>query len=54
MLPGVDLPEVILEVMAECPAFAETFAAVSGENTRLADLHVSIAALLTRTRSTSV
>ncbi|GLY02991.1 hypothetical protein [Actinoplanes sp. NBRC 101535] len=47
MLPGVDLPEVILEVMTEYPAFAGAFTAVSGGNTRLADLHVSIAALLT-------
>ena len=47
MLAGVDLPEVILEVMAEYPAFAEAFTAVSGGTTRLADLHVSIAALLT-------
>jgi hypothetical protein len=47
MLPGVDLPEVILEVMAGLPAFAEAFTAVSGGNTRLADLHVSIAALPT-------
>jgi hypothetical protein len=47
MLPGVDLPEVILEVMAEHPGFAEAFTSVSGGASRLADLHVSIAALLT-------
>ncbi|MEH0973849.1 Tn3 family transposase [Micromonospora sp. CPCC 205546] len=47
MLPGVDLPEVILEVMAEYPAFGEAFTAVSGGGTRLKDLHVSIAAMLT-------
>jgi TnpA family transposase len=47
MLPGVDLPEVILEVMAEYPAFARSFTAVSGATTRLKDLHISIAGLLT-------
>ncbi len=33
MLPGVDLSEVTLEVMAEYPAFAEAFTAVSGGST---------------------
>jgi Tn3 transposase DDE domain len=47
MLPGVDLPEMILEVMAEYPAFAAAFTAVSGGTTRLKDMHISIAALLT-------
>ena len=47
MLPGVDLPEMILEVMAEYPAFASAFTAVSGGTTRLKDMHISIAALLT-------
>jgi hypothetical protein len=47
MLPGMDLPEVILEAMAGLPAFGEAFTSVSGGGTRLADLHVSIAALLT-------
>jgi TnpA family transposase len=47
MLPRVDLPEVILEVMAEYPAFYESFTAASGGTTRLKDLHISIAALLT-------
>ena len=47
MLPGVDLPEMILEVMAEHPAFASAFTAVSGGATRLKDMHISIAALLT-------
>lgn len=47
MLVGGDLPEVILEVMAEYPAFAEALTAVSGGSTRLARMHVSIAALLT-------
>lgn len=47
MLPGVDLPEMILEVMAQYPAFAAAFTAVSGGTTRLKDMHISIAALLT-------
>jgi TnpA family transposase len=47
MLPGVDLPGMILEVMAEYPAFAAAFTAVSGGTTRLKDMHISIAALLT-------
>ena len=47
MLPGVDLPEMILEVMAENPAFAAAFTVVSGGTSRLKDLHISIAALLT-------
>lgn len=47
MLPRVDLPEVILEVMAWQPGFVEAFTAASGGRSRLADLHVSIAACLT-------
>ena len=47
MLPRVDLPEVILEVMAWVPAFTAAFTSVSGGRTRLEDLHVSIAACLT-------
>ena len=47
MLPRVDLPEVILEVMAWEPRFVAAFTAASGGQTRLADLHVSIAACLT-------
>jgi hypothetical protein len=47
MLPRVDLPEVILEVMAWVPAFTAAFTAVSGGRTRLEDLHVSVAACLT-------
>ncbi|MDQ3642634.1 MAG: Tn3 family transposase [Actinomycetota bacterium] len=47
MLPRVDLPEVILEVMAWEPRFVEAFTAASGGQTRLADLHVTIAACLT-------
>ncbi len=47
MLPRIDLPEVILEVMAWHPAFTRAFTAVSGGEPRLAGLHVSIAAVLT-------
>jgi len=47
MLPRVDLPDLILEVMAWHPAFVAAFAGVSGGRSRLADLHVTIAAALT-------
>jgi TnpA family transposase len=47
MLPRVDLPEVILEVMAWVPEFTAAFTAVSGGQTRLEDLHISVAACLT-------
>ena len=47
MLPRVDLPEVILEVMGWVPEFTAAFTSVSGGQTRLEDLHVSIAACLT-------
>ena len=47
MLPRVDLPEVILEVMAWCPGFVAAFTATSGGQSRLVDLDVSIAACLT-------
>ena len=47
MLPRVDLPEVILEVMAWIPAFTSAFTSVSGGRSRLEDLHVSVAACLT-------
>jgi hypothetical protein len=47
MLPRVDLPEVILEVMAWEPGFVEAFTAASGGQSRLGDLHVTIAACLT-------
>jgi TnpA family transposase len=46
MLPRVDLPEVILEVMAWQPGFVRAFTAASGSQGRLADLDVSIAACL--------
>jgi len=47
MLPDVDLPELILELMAAYPQFPAAFTSVSGAATRLGDLHVSVAALLT-------
>jgi hypothetical protein len=46
MLPRVDLPEVILEVMAWVPELAEAFTAVSGGRSRLEDLPTSLAACL--------
>ncbi|MFZ0158947.1 MAG: DUF4158 domain-containing protein [Kineosporiaceae bacterium] len=46
MLPRVDLPEVILEVMAWVPELAEAFTAVSTGRSRLEDLPTSIAACL--------
>lgn len=47
MLPRVDLPDLILEVMAWHPAFVHAFTGLSGGRSRLADLHVTIAAALT-------
>ena len=46
MLPRVDLPEVILEVMYWEPGIAAAFTAASGGRTRLEDLDTSIAACL--------
>ena len=46
MLPRVDLPEVILEVMSWAPELAEAFTAVSGGRSRLDDLPTSVAACL--------
>ncbi|WP_440107909.1 Tn3 family transposase, partial [Streptosporangium sp. H16] len=46
MLPHVELPEAILEVMSWVPELAEAFTAVSGGRSRLKDLPVSIAACL--------
>ncbi len=47
MLPRVDLPEVLLEVMGWEPSFAGAFTSVSGSRSRLADLDITIAACLT-------
>lgn len=46
MIPRVDLPELVLEVMSWCPEFVESFTHVSGSNARVANLGVSIAAVL--------
>ena len=46
MLPLVDLPEVILEVMSWVPELAAAFTAVSATRSRLNDLPTSIAACL--------
>ena len=47
MLPRVDLPELILEVMAWQPGFLAAFTLASGGTARLADLHITVAAALT-------
>jgi TnpA family transposase len=49
MMPRVDLPEVILEVMSWEPGFGEAFTPVSGGRSRLRmkDLDITIAACLT-------
>jgi TnpA family transposase len=47
MIPRVDLSEQILEVMSWHPDFPAAFTSVTGGRARLADLHVSVAALLT-------
>jgi hypothetical protein len=46
MMPRGDLPEIILEVMSWQPRLTDAFAAVSGGESRLSDLHVSVAAVL--------
>ena len=46
MLPRVDLPEVILEVMSWEPGIAAAFTAASGARSRLEDLDTSITACL--------
>ena len=46
MLPRVELPEVILEVMSWAAELAAAFTAVSGGRSRLEDLPTSVAACL--------
>jgi TnpA family transposase len=46
MLPRVDLPEVILEVMSWAPELAAAFTAASGGRSRLEVMDVSVAACL--------
>jgi len=50
MLPRVDLPDLILEVMAWHPGVAQAFTSVTSALTRLSDLHISIATLLSAAR----
>jgi TnpA family transposase len=47
MLPRVDLPELLLEVMGWLPAFVKAFTGISGGQGRMSDLDVTIAAALT-------
>ena len=46
MIPRVNLPEIVLEVMSWLPAFGESFTHVAGSGARVADLGVSVAAVL--------
>jgi hypothetical protein len=46
MLPRVDIGEPVLEVMSWEPGIVEAFISVSGGESRLEDLHVSLAAVL--------
>ncbi|WP_429423535.1 Tn3 family transposase [Nocardia sp. GAS34] len=46
MVPEVDLPELVLEVMSWVPGFAESFTHASGNGARVADLGLSVAAVL--------
>ena len=47
MMPRVDLADVILDIMAWHPTFIDGFQQITGSGTRLADLHLSVAAALT-------
>lgn len=46
MIPRVDLPELVLEVMSWHPGFVESFTHVAGTSARVADLGMSVAAVL--------
>ncbi|WP_327118915.1 Tn3 family transposase [Nocardia sp. NBC_01730] len=46
MMPEVDLPEMVLEVMSWVPGFTEAFVHASGNDARVADLGLSVAAVL--------
>lgn len=48
MVPRVDLPEMVLEAMSWHPRFGESFTHVAGTSARVADLGVSVAAVLCR------
>ncbi|MEV6341246.1 Tn3 family transposase [Nocardia vinacea] len=47
MMPRVDIGDLILEVMAWHPGFAAAYTHLSGGQPRLADLHITVAAVLT-------
>jgi hypothetical protein len=47
MLPRVDLPELLLEVMGRVKGFEQAFVSVAGGTSKLADFEVSVAACLT-------
>lgn len=46
MMPKIDLPELVLEVMSWHPGFIEAFTHASGNDARVADLGLSVAAVL--------
>lgn len=46
MMPRVDIGELVLEVMSWEPGIVEAFTAISGGETRLEDLHLTLAAVL--------
>lgn len=46
MVPEIDLPELVLEVMSWVPGFTEAFTHASGNDARVADLGLSVAAVL--------
>ena len=46
MIPRVDLPELVTEVMSWHPGFTEAFTHTSGNEARVADLGLSVAAVL--------
>jgi TnpA family transposase len=46
MMPEVDLPELVMEVMSWHPGFVESFTHVSGKSARVANLGLSVAAVL--------
>lgn len=49
MLPRVDLPELLLEVMGRVEGFEAAFTSVAGGTSKLADFDISVAACLTAT-----
>jgi TnpA family transposase len=47
MLPRVDISEAILEVLGWCPEFMASLTSISGTQSQLADLDITVAACLT-------